>query len=180
MRCKCARTFNRNLKQPSLFKQPSLRLLAAHRARVLRLVSPRTMRGGAARRKARGSRVAIRFAASATKLRPRNAFRRATSQASLRSLRLLWAILGLGAVLPGTGHLSSRLSPAFTRTRPAHEEQTPVVGSDSYPGPPGCAGIRPPHARRRRHPHSTARRLMKRPSRTGCKGIDRIVVNKLM
>jgi hypothetical protein len=35
------------------------------------------------------------------------------------------------------------------------KRQSPVVGPDDYPGPPECAGIRPPHARRRRiPPHS--------------------------
>ena len=57
--------------------------------------------------------------------------------------------------------------PAFPCPRPADKErQNPVVGPDGDLQPPGCAGIRPPPARRRRlPPHS--RRLMKRPSWTG-------------
>jgi hypothetical protein len=53
---------------------------------------------------------------------------------------------------------------AFTRTRPAHEGQTPVMGSDDDPEPPECAGQRLPRARRRHPSPHTSKRPRKRPS----------------
>ena len=60
----------------------------------------------------------------------------------------------LGPVLPGTG--ASKLAiqagyPTLHRHPSSHLRQRPVVGTDGYPRPPGCAG-HDPHARRRRIP----------------------------
>ena len=53
-----------------------------------------------------------------------------------------------GTALPGTGKISSGLSPAFSRTRPAVKQQSPVVGPDGYPRPPESVAAN--HGRGRR------------------------------
>ncbi len=58
--------------------------------------------------------------------------------------------------------LSGKLSLAFTRTSSSHQRQTPIVGPDGYPGPPG-GGVTSP-ARRRRHLPRPRLRLMRTPS----------------
>ena len=46
----------------------------------------------------------------------------------------------------------------LSRTRPADQRQSPVLGPDDYPRPPECAAQRLPHARRRHPPPRANRR----------------------
>ncbi|MDB5619600.1 MAG: hypothetical protein JWQ24_3838 [Tardiphaga sp.] len=71
------------------------------------------------------------------------------------------------------GVSSSRISPAFSRTRPAAKRQSPVVGPDDDPRPPGSVGAS--HVRRRRIPLHSTSALEKRPSRAGRRGVYSLV-----
>jgi hypothetical protein len=66
----------------------------------------------------------------------------------------------------------------FTNTASSqHEWQSPIVGPDGSPRPPECAGYVTPRPQAP-HPGSAARRLMKRPSRTG-QDLDYNLMGKL-